>query len=168
MCDALAAMDLCNFCEIHGWKILFVFEIFIFSSYSPIRTHRHGSILIRSVTLYGSMQMAQQSLSISLSSDFMFFVGILAIIRFATLHSCLWMNEKRKENFILNIFSTKISTVSETYRFSVLRLKISESLYIVEYQPYQWNYHEDDKWHWYEKYGCSRMEIQNTDQVCGV
>lgn len=58
-----------------------IFFCFVRASYL------HGSILTRSVTLYGSMHIAQQSFSISLSSDFMLFVGIFEIIRLATVHN---------------------------------------------------------------------------------
>lgn len=51
-------------------------------------TYLHGSTRITSVVVYGSMQMAQQSLSMSLvSSDLMLFVGIFAMTRFATVQS---------------------------------------------------------------------------------
>lgn len=52
-------------------------------------THLHGRTRITSVALYGSIQMAQQSCSLSfISSDLILFVGILAMTRFATVHSC--------------------------------------------------------------------------------
>lgn len=54
-------------------------------------TYLHGKTRMMSVILYGSMHIAQQSLSMSLlSSDLMLFVGIFDITRLATVHSCRW------------------------------------------------------------------------------
>lgn len=65
-------------------NLYYYIVIFMFYTF-----YLHGSTRMTSVALYGSMQIAQQSLSISaalLSSDLMFLVGILAIIRLATVH----------------------------------------------------------------------------------
>lgn len=56
-----------------------------------------------------------------------------------------------------------------TYRFSVFRLKVSETLYVVKYQPYQGDYHQDDKWYWYEQNRRSkREEGKKTTLMWGV
>lgn len=72
-------------------------------------TYLQGNTRMTSVILYGSMHIAQQSLSISfvVSSDLTLFVGILAMTRFATVHSWRCRTEKKRKESFVNIISTK-------------------------------------------------------------